>query len=360
MLITGHTGFVGTWLSMWLKKLGAKVIGFSLDPAARPNLSESIGLKNRVESHIVGDIRDYKHLLSTFEKYQPEIVFHLAAQPLIRLSYKEPMLTYEVNIIGTVNVLEAIRKTETLKAGIIVTSDKCYENKEWVFGYRETDPLGGYDPYSSSKGCAELITAAYRNSFFNPKDYNTTHTVSISSARVGNVIGGGDWMEDRIFPDCVKALSQNKKIIIRNPQATRPWQYVLEPLSGYLWLGALMYREGARYSGAWNFGPHNSEMVSVEDIVRLVIKQWGDGDYSVDSDLHPHETTLLRLDCNKARTFLKWMPVYDIYTAIEETVRWYKEYYSPRNKDSLYTTMLNQLDHYVEHAREKEIEWSVR
>jgi CDP-glucose 4,6-dehydratase len=359
VLITGHAGFVGCWFTLWLKELGAKVIGLSLDPVTEPNLFKIIKIENRID-HVAGDIRDYTHLLSVFKKYKPEIVFHLAAQPLVRLSYKEPRATYETNVMGTVNVLEAIRNAEFVRAGIMVTSDKCYENRGWVFGYREIDAMGGYDPYSSSKGCAELVTSAYRNSFFNPNDYGKVHDVAISSARVGNIIGGGDWMADRIFPDCVRALSQNKKIIIRNPKATRPWQYVLEPLSGYLWLGALMYKDGAAYSGAWNFGPNDNKMLSVEDIVKLVIKHWGDGDYSVDKDSHPHEAAFLSLDCSKAHALLKWIPTYDVYTAIKETVNWYKEYYNSTDKDYMYTFTCNQLKHYIEHAKEKQIEWSVK
>jgi len=240
VLVTGHTGFKGGWLSLWLKELRAEVIGYSLDPPTSPSFFEAVDLKNKL-IHITGDVRDEKHLLSVFKKYQPEFVFHLAAQPLVRLSYKDPKLTYETNIMGTVNVLESVRKTKSARVCIIVTTDKCYENKEWIYGYRETDPMGGYDPYSSSKGCAELVTAAYRSSFFNPKDYGKSHRVAPSSARAGNVIGGGDWAEDRLIPDCIRTLSQNKIINIRNPQATRPWQYILEPLSGYLLLGSKMY-----------------------------------------------------------------------------------------------------------------------
>jgi len=262
VLVTGHTGFKGGWLSLWLKELGAEVIGYSLDPPTKPSFFEAVDLKNKL-IHIIGDVRDEKHLLSVFTKYQPEFVFHLAAQSLVRRSYKEPRLTYETNIMGTINVLETVRKTNSVKACIIITTDKCYENKEWVYGYRENDPMGGYDPYSSSKACAELVVSAYRNSFFNPKDYGKIHNIALSSVRAGNVIGGGDWGKDRIITDCVKTLFENKTINIYNPQATRPWQYVLEPLSGYLLLGSKMYKDGRKYSSAWNFGSGDNAIITV-------------------------------------------------------------------------------------------------
>lgn len=356
VLIIGHTGFSGGWLSLWLKELGARVIGYSLDPPTKPNLFESIELKNKIESHIIGDVRDYKHLTSVFEKYQPAIVFHLAAQPLVRLSYKEPKLTYETNVTGTVNVLEAVRKTKSVKACIIVTSDKCYENREWIFGYREIDPMGGYDPYSSSKGCAELITAAYRRSFFNPKEHGKTHTVALSSVRAGNMIGGGDWGEDRIIPDCVRALSERKTVIIRNPMATRPWQYVLEPLSGYLWLGALMYRDGTKYSDAWNFGPNEGDILTVEELVGLLLNEWGNGEYEIRTD-DSHEAHLLKLDISKANSMLKWKPVYNVYNAIEETTIWYKTFYFS-GIENIYNDTVSQIDKYIKEAKADGLLWA--
>lgn len=346
VLITGHTGFKGSWMSLWLTELGANVIGYSLEPPTEPNLFESINLKDKI-THIIGDVRDEEHLISVFEKYQPVFVFHLAAQPLVRLSYKEPKLTYETNVLGTVNVLEAVRKTKSVRVGIIVTSDKCYENKEWVYGYRETDPVGGYDPYSSSKGCAELVTSAYRGSFFNPEAYGKTHNVALSSVRAGNVIGGGDWGEYRLIPDSIRALSQNKTVVIRNPQATRPWQYVLEPLSGYLLLGALMYKEGAKYSGPWNFGPNDESIITVEELVKLVIKYWGNGSYTIDTSSHPHEAGLLKLDASKARALLGWKPIYDGYEAVEKTINWYKNFYNGMSKEKLYEFTVGEIGEYV-------------
>ena len=348
VLITGHTGFKGSWLSLWLTELGANVIGYSLKPPTEPNLFESVNLKDKI-THIIGDVRDEKHLTAIFEKYQPEFVFHLAAQPLVKTSYKEPKLTYETNVMGTVNVLEAVRKTSSVRDCIIVTSDKCYENREWVYGYRETDPMGGYDPYSSSKGCAELVTSAYRRSFFNPKDYGKTHNVALSSVRAGNVIGGGDWGEDRIIPDCVRALSQKKAIVIRNPHATRPWQYILEPLTGYLLLGALMYEEEAKYSGPWNFGPNDESILTVEELVKLVIKHWGSGNYTIDTSSHPHEAGLLKLDASKAHALLGWKPIYDVYEALEKTINWYKNFYNDVSKEELYEYTVNEIWEYTNH-----------
>ena len=347
VLITGHTGFKGSWLSLWLTELGANVIGYSLEPPTEPNLFESVNLKDKI-THIIGDVRDEEHLISVFEKYPPEFVFHLAAQPLVRISYKEPKLTYETNVLGTVNVLEAIRKTNSVRVGVIITSDKCYENREWIYGYRETDPMGGYDPYSSSKGCAELVTAAYRRAFFNLEDYGRIHKVSLSSVRAGNVIGGGDWGEDRIIPDCIKALYQKKEIVVRNPLAMRPWQYVLEPLSGYLLLGALMYKEGAKYSDAWNFGPSDESIITVEELVKLVIKHWGSGGtYTIDTSSHPHEAGLLKLDACKARALLGWKPIYDVYEAVERTISWYKNFYDGMGQEELYRFTVREIWDYV-------------
>jgi len=348
VLVTGHTGFKGGWLSLWLKELGAEVIGYSLEPPTQPNLFETLGLDNKL-IHIIGDVRDEKKLSSVFKKYQPEFVFHLAAQPLVRLSYTEPKLTYETNIMGTINVLEAIRKTDSVRVCVVITTDKCYENKEWVYGYRETDPMGGYDPYSSSKACTELVVSSYRNSFFNPEDYGKNHKVALSTVRAGNVIGCGDWGEDRLIPDCVKTLSQNKIINIRNPQATRPWQYVLEPLSGYLLLGSKMHKDGKRYSSAWNFGTNDNDIITVEEIVKSAINNWGNGDYKVDISSQPHEAGLLKLDTSKARTFLGWKPVYNIYETIKRTINWYKRFYEGVEKEELYKITINEIRDYVKY-----------
>ncbi len=349
ILITGHTGFKGSWLSTWLIELGADVIGYSLEPPTQPNLFDSLSLDRKL-IHIIGDVRDEEHIFSVFKKYQPEFVFHLAAQPLVRFSYEEPKLTYETNVMGTVNILEAVRKTKSVRVCIIVSTDKCYENKEWVYGYREIDPVGGYDPYSSSKGCAELVTAAYRNSFFNPNDYGKRHDIALSTVRAGNVIGGGDWGKDRLIPDCVRMLSQNKTIIIRNPKAIRPWQYVLEPLSGYLLLGSLMYKNGEKYSSAWNFGPNDNDFITVEEIVKSVAQNWGNGDYKVDTSSQPHEADLLKLDTSKIRTFLGWKPVYNIYDTIRRTINWYKYFYNGVEKEKLYKITVNEICDYIKRS----------
>lgn len=352
VLITGHTGFKGGWLSLWLKELDAKVIGYSLLPPTKPNLFEAINLKDEI-IHILGDLRDEKNLFKTFEKFKPEFVFHLGAQSLVRESYNEPRYTYETNVMGTVNVLEAIRKTDSVRTCIIVTSDKCYENREWVYGYREIDPMGGYDPYSSSKGCAELAINAYRTSYFNPKNYGKTHNLTLSSARSGNVIGGGDWGKDRIMSDCIRALSKGKNIKIRNPSAIRPWQYILEPLSGYLLLGALMYKKGAKYSSAWNFGPIDDGIITVEQLVNLIIKEWGKGDYTLDISSKPYEANLLKLDISKARKLLGWKPLYDINEAVKRSVNWYKNFYNNLSKDEMYEITLKQIKDYTNLMSEK-------
>ena len=345
VLVTGHTGFKGGWLSLWLKELGAEVIGYSLEPPTKPSFFKATGLKNKL-IHVIGDVRDEKYLVSVFEKYQPEFVFHLAAQSLVRFSYKEPRLTYETNVMGTVNILEAIRKSKSVRVTVIITSDKCYENKEWVYGYRENDPVGGHDPYSSSKGCAELVVSAYRRSFLNPVNQND-HKIAIASARAGNVIGGGDWREDRLIPDCVKSLSEDRPIIIRNPEAVRPWQYVLEPLSGYLLLGAKMYKGGAMYSGAWNFGPPNSDLITVKEITKKIVSYWGSGKYKIKaSHKNPHEAKLLKLDCSKARSILKWYPLYDIDEALLKTIEWYKMFYNETKENNLFIYTVEQIKDY--------------
>lgn len=342
VLITGHTGFKGSWLALWLTELGASVVGYSLKPPTEPSLFKAIGLEGSI-IHIEGDVRDEEYLNFVFQEYHPEFIFHLAAQPLVRLSYYEPKLTYETNVIGTVNILEAVRKTDSVRACIIVTSDKCYENKEWVYSYRENDPLGGYDPYSSSKACAEMVTAAYQNSFFNPEQYGRTHHVAVASVRAGNVIGGGDWAEDRLVPDCIRALAKGETIVIRNPLAIRPWQYVLDPLAGYLLLAALLYDEGVGYSGAWNFAPPHENMLTVEEIVKLSVHYWGYGKYIVDSASHPHEARFLKLDASKARALLGWKPVYNIFETMERTINWYKSFYNGMNKADLYELTRSEI-----------------
>lgn len=345
VLVTGHTGFKGSWLSIWLKILGAEVIGYSLEPPSDPSNFYACGLKDEL-IHVHGDIRDYEHLLAVFRSYRPEIVFHLAAQPLVRLSYKDPRLTYETNVMGTVNLLEAVRSTDSVRVTINVTSDKCYENREWVWGYRENDSMGGYDPYSSSKGCTELVNTAYLSSFFPPDKYGHSHQVGLASVRAGNVIGGGDWGQDRLVPDCVRALSRGEEIAIRHPKAIRPWQHVLEPLSGYLILGVKLWDNGPQYSGAWNFGPMDDEVWTVEELVRKVCTLWGNGSYIIDSQPHPHEAHWLKLDCSKARIELDWNPKFKVQAALEKTVEWYRIFYSGSPADELRTSTIKQIEEY--------------
>jgi len=320
VLITGHTGFKGSWLSIWLTELGANVIGYALEPYTANDIFVVAGVDRKMKSNI-GDIRDFDKLKKTFNKYQPEIVFHLAAQPLVRLSYAQPRLTYDTNVGGTVNLLECCRAGDSVKVIINVTSDKCYDNKEWMWGYRENDPVGGHDPYSSSKACSEIITAAYRSSFFN------VNKKSLSSVRAGNVIGGGDWREDRLVPDCIRALKKNEAIGIRSPRSVRPWQHVLEPLSGYLLLASRMCEDGEKYSGAWNFGPYHGAIITVEELVQKLIVSWGSGQYkdlSAQLSKEPHEASLLTLDISKAIHQLNWAPMLNVSEAVEYTVNWYK------------------------------------
>jgi len=339
VFVTGHTGFKGSWLTLWLTMMGANVMGYALEPNTNPSLFNVLKLE-KVIHHVIGDVRDLEKLSSVMKEFKPEIVFHLAAQPLVRLSYKEPRLTYETNIMGTVNLFEAIRSTKSVRAVVNITSDKCYENKEWVWGYREIDPMGGYDPYSSSKGCSELITAAYRNSFFKGTD------VAIASARAGNVIGGGDWAEDRLIPDVVRSLSKREEILIRNPKAIRPWQYVLEPLSGYLLLGKLLYEKGQEYAEAWNFGPNGSDLMTVEEIVKKSIELWGSGSYRVAVSKQLHEAKLLKLDISKAIQRLSWKPRINVKDALSFTIDWYREFYTNKEQNITdYTT--NQIYNYV-------------
>ena len=320
VLITGHTGFKGSWLSIWLTELGANVIGYALEPYTANDIFVVAGVDRKIKSNI-GDIRDYDKLKGVFNKYRPEIVFHLAAQPLVRLSYAQPRLTYDTNVGGTVNLLECCRAGDSVKVIINVTSDKCYDNKEWMWGYRENDPVGGHDPYSSSKACSEIITAAYRSSFFN------VNKKSLSSVRAGNVIGGGDWREDRLVPDCIRALKKGEPVGIRSPRSVRPWQHVLEPLSGYLLLASRMCESGEKYSGAWNFGPYYGSVITVEELTKKLIGYWGSGQYkdlSGQLSQEPHEAGLLTLDISKAIHQLNWAPMLNVSEAVEYTVNWYK------------------------------------
>lgn len=351
VLITGHTGFKGSWLALWLSQMGAKITGFSLQPPTEPN---HFRLLDMDINSIIGDVRDTEKLNQVFQEQQPKIVFHLAAQAIVRLSYKDPVETFTSNVIGTVNVLEAVKASGTVRAIVNVTSDKCYENREWPWAYREIDALGGYDPYSASKGCAELVTSCWRNSFFNPNDYGTTHQTLLASARAGNVIGGGDWAADRLIPDIMRAVNQNEKVNIRNPQSTRPWQHVLEPLSGYLLLGQKLLEGRKEFAEAWNFGPSEDENVTVGEIVDQVKKVWPKIDYTTNKTPdQPHEAGALRLDCSKARTKLKWFPVWTGKETIAKTTKWYRAFYESNEVQSI-----ENINNYTEDAKSKNIIWA--
>ncbi len=346
VLITGHTGFKGSWLSIWLNLLGAEVIGYALEPPSEPSNFEACGLADKFV-HLLGDVRDYDHLVSVFKTYGPEFVFHLAAQPIVRLSYAEPRYTYETNVLGTVNVLEAARAAPSVRVLVNVTSDKCYENRELNYAYREDNAMGGHDPYSSSKGCAELVTAAYLRSFFPPEEYGKSHHVALASARAGNVIGGGDWGADRLVPDCVRALSKGAEVFIRYPRATRPWQYVLEPLRGYLLLGAKLWTDSSRYVGAWNFGPSDEKTLTVEEVVKEIIRRWGQGSYRVDPGEHPHEDHWLKLDCAKAKSHLSWHLLYSVDEALTHIVKWYQNYYVGTSHRDMWDFTVKQINQYM-------------
>lgn len=327
VLVTGHTGFKGSWISMWLKRLGAKVIGYALDPPTMPSLYNLCKVNDMV-TNIKGDVRDYEHLHWAIKNYQPEIVFHLAAQALVRRSYQEPLATYATNIMGTANLLEAMRKSPVVKAAVVVSSDKCYENQEWLWGYRENDPIGGSDPYSSSKGCTELIAGAYLKSYFPAAQYGK-HGMAIATARAGNVIGGGDWAKDRIIPDCVRAFIEQKPVSIRSPHAIRPWQHVLEPLGGYLLLAQKLYQSGSDYTGAWNFGPRDDDIKTVKWLVQYISGLWGEANsWITDEGSHPYEANYLMLDCSRAQKQLGWRAQWNLELALGKTVQWYKAYYS--------------------------------
>jgi CDP-glucose 4,6-dehydratase len=323
VFLTGHTGFKGSWLALWLQHLGANLTGYALDPPTDPSLFKKADVAACMQS-VVGDLRDRPRLTSWMQTAQPEIVFHLAAQPLVRHSYADPVGTYETNVLGTIHLLEAVRKTPSVRAVVIITTDKCYENKEWIWPYRETDPLGGYDPYSSSKACAEIATSSWRDSFFNPARYDEHH-VALASARAGNVIGGGDWASDRLIADIVRAFSSGKTLEIRNPAATRPWQHVLEPLRGYLTLAEKLCADGPRYASAWNFGPRYTDAQPVEWIVRYLSAKWGSANqWKLDAHEHVHEAQMLKLDWSKAHAALGWQPVFSLPEALDSTFDWFQ------------------------------------
>ncbi len=334
VFLTGHTGFKGAWLALWLQELGAEVIGYSLAPITKHNLFSILDLKNTLDKSHIADIRDKEKLDQALIESNADIVFHLAAQPLVRLSYHQPLMTYETNVIGTLNLLEAARKTLSVKAFVCITTDKCYENKEIDYAYKEDDPFGGHDIYSSSKACAEILVQSYRKSFLHEKGF------ALASARAGNVIGGGDWAQDRLMTDCIESIINNKKIHIRNPKATRPWQHVLEPLAGYLRLGQLLLDKGNTYAESFNFGPDVNTEMKVFEVAQKVVEYWGKGEVIVETGTHLHEANLLQLDNTKAKEILNVFPVYTTDEAIKITVEWYKAFYEGK---------INMLEFSKEH-----------
>jgi CDP-glucose 4,6-dehydratase len=344
-LVTGHTGFIGGWLTAWLKILGARVVGFSLPPGSRPNLFEASRIGRDIVS-VTGDIRELAAVSAVFEEHAPQVVFHNAAQSLVRPSYRDPVTTYATNVMGTVHVLEAARKSPSVRAVVIVTSDKCYENREWLWGYREGEALGGHDPYSSSKGCAELVTAAYRRSFFANEGQ-----AAVATARAGNVIGGGDWAEERLVPDIVRGITSGEPILIRRPRAIRPWQNVLEPVRGYLLLGQLLYGQGHSFGEAWNFGPREEDTVPVFELARRMIGHWGAGQLAIQEAADgPHEAESLKLDCSKARARLGWRPLLTLDEALKMCVEWYRGYFE--DSESAPQMTVDQIQRYARAAGE--------
>lgn len=342
VFLTGHTGFNGGWLSLWLQLMGAEVTGYALSPPTRPSLFESAAVAEGMIS-IIGDLRDLECLRKSMQAAQPEIVIHMAAQPLVRYSYQKPVETYATNVMGTVHMLEAVRATSSVRAVVNITTDKCYENREWVWGYRENDPMGGYDPYSSSKGCAELVSAAYRSSFFNPSDY-AKHGVALATVRAGNVIGGGDWAQDRLIPDIIGAFEKGLPVQIRNPHAVRPWQHVLEPLRGYLMLAERMINDGVKFSEGWNFGPNDDDLKPVVWIVEEIARRWNDNaKWTINSGDHPHEAGYLKLDISKARTNLNWKPLLKLPDSLGLVVDWAKAHHAGRDVRDI---TLNQILQY--------------
>ena len=343
VLVTGHTGFKGSWLSIWLQELGAEVIGVALNPFSEKDIFVLSHIGEKIKADIRADIRDGVKIKDIFAEFRPEIVFHLAAQPLVRLSYEIPVETYQTNVMGTINIMEAIRATDSVRVGVMITTDKCYDNKEQMRGYREDDPFGGYDPYSSSKGACEIAIQSWRRSFFNSKDYGKKHHVSLSSVRAGNVIGGGDWAKDRIIPDCIRALEAGRPIEIRSPQAVRPWEHVLEPLSGYLLLAMKMWESPTEYCEGWNFGPETDSVLTVWEVASAIVENFGRGELKDISDPDAlHEAKLLMLDITKVKTRLGWTPRLNVHSCVAMTADWYKEY---RQKD-VYELSVSQIESY--------------
>lgn len=337
VFLTGHTGFKGSWLSIWLHSLGVVVKGYSLDPPTKVSLFVEAGVESLVDSDIA-DIRDFEKLKESMVSFSPDILIHMAAQPLVRYSYEEPIETYESNVMGTVKVLEAACSCSNLKSIVNITTDKCYENKEWEWGYRENEPFGGHDPYSSSKACAELVTSAYRDSFLKAKN------IGLASVRAGNVIGGGDWADDRLIPDILRAFESNKSVIIRNPKATRPWQHVLEPLSGYLILAEKLYEDPDLYAEGWNFGPRDEDVQPVDWILDKMVNKWPDSSWSLDDGDHPHEAGFLKLDISKANSRLGWNPVWKLEQVLARIIDWQQAWL---RKDDMLVVCRNEINDYM-------------
>ncbi len=351
VLITGHTGFKGSWLAFWLQSLGAEICGIALPAEGQPNHFSLLEMSFRSE---ICDIRNAAALQKLVSDFQPEVIFHLAAQSLVRRSYRDPVQTFETNVLGTANLLEACRQCESVRAIVVISSDKCYENREWVWGYRENDALGGYDPYSASKGCAELLVSSWRRSFFHPEEYGRKHQALLASARSGNVIGGGDWAEDRLVPDMMKAAAAGQTVDIRNPQAVRPWQHVLEPLSGYLLLGQLLLAEKPEFADAWNFGPTGQTPISVADTAKALAASWPEISFRMHPQPDaPHEAGLLRLDCSKANSRLHWHPVWTAAETFQRTAGWYRRFYREKQ-----ISTADDLATYCKEAAEQDSIWS--
>lgn len=343
VFLTGNTGFKGAWLSIWLCELGADVFGFALEPPTKPSLFALAALDKKTRTTI-GDIRDRSALAKAMVAAKPDVIIHMAAQPLVRLSYEEPIMTYETNVMGTANILEAARSCESVRSIVMITTDKCYDNKEWPWGYRENEALGGYDPYSSSKACSEIVAAAYRSSFFNSKDYGSKHHVAIATARAGNVIGGGDWAKDRLVPDIVRSINEGEKVLIRSPYSIRPWQHVLEPLSGYLLLAQRLYEKGCEFAEAWNFGPYDSDARPVQWIVERLCSTWPRAKgYELDKNPQPHEATYLKLDCSKAGARLGWRPTWSLQETLQKIVEWNL---SQLQGEDMYAVTVSQIAAY--------------
>lgn len=343
VFLTGHTGFKGSWLALWLERLGADVTGYSLAPSTDPSLHALASSKTSVRS-VIADIRDLARLKSAIADFQPEVVFHLAAQPLVRRSYVDPLETYSTNVMGTVNLLEAVRCSSSVRSVVVVTSDKCYENREWQWGYRENEPMGGYDPYSNSKGCSELVVASYRSSFFNAENY-ASHGVAIATARAGNVIGGGDWSEDRLVPDLLRAFGAGQSAHIRNPHSVRPWQHVMEPLRGYMMLARKLHSDGPRWAEPWNFGPNDADTQPVSWIAGELVRLWGDNAaWHTEAQIgQPHEAAWLKLDCSKARQTLGWIPAWNLSQSLAAITEWQRAWL---NGDDMIRCTLAQIEKY--------------